>query len=377
MDRSIKVSILSAPTGGGHAGVARALKTALESLGAQVDVVTDAFAFGGKAFHNFGASYGPLVRRAPSLWGLGFRAANGRRRAALLNATTSLVINRGLGAYVEQAQPDILVSVHPFFVGSVANLRPILGDLPFGVFITDLVSINPLWVDARVDFIGCPLPETQEMCTQLGMPEHLLHVVGLPLRVEPTDTPANKALVRAELGWEDRPTIVVGGNGEGAGRVLRAIELLIEADKWQVVAVTGRNATLRDRLEHMAAGNPLLRVYGFVDFMDKILVAADLIVTKAGPTILMEAVSHGVPVIVTDFLPGQEEGNLGLVQRHRLGAIVRDLTILTETAEQWIGRSIRQQVAAIYQPGAAGRAADLILTRLATRCRTGRLPIGY
>jgi 1,2-diacylglycerol 3-beta-galactosyltransferase len=41
--------------------------------------------------------------------------------------------------------------------------------------------------------------------------------------------------------------------------------------------------------------------------------AADLIVTKAGPSSVMEAVNAGLPIVLSGALPGQEDGNVKFI----------------------------------------------------------------
>lgn len=43
------------------------------------------------------------------------------------------------------------------------------------------------------------------------------------------------------------------------------------------------------------------------------MVASDLLLTKAGPGTIAEAASLSLPVLLTSFLPGQEEGNVDFV----------------------------------------------------------------
>ena len=49
------------------------------------------------------------------------------------------------------------------------------------------------------------------------------------------------------------------------------------------------------------------------------MVAADLLLTKAGPGTIAEAASLGLPVLLTSFLPGQEEGNVDFVVEKKFG----------------------------------------------------------
>lgn len=63
---------------------------------------------------------------------------------------------------------------------------------------------------------------------------------------------------------------------------------------------------------------------GFVTNMAKYMVAADVLVTKAGPGTIAEAAAVGLPVMLTSFLPGQEEGNADFVVEKKFGALVPD-----------------------------------------------------
>ena len=49
------------------------------------------------------------------------------------------------------------------------------------------------------------------------------------------------------------------------------------------------------------------------------MAAADVIMGKAGPNALFEAVTLNKPFIATSFIPGQEQENLSFIQRHGLG----------------------------------------------------------
>jgi len=68
----------------------------------------------------------------------------------------------------------------------------------------------------------------------------------------------------------------------------------------------------------------MVRALGFVQNMAQWMVAADMLVTKAGPGTIAEAASVGLPVLLTSFLPGQEEGNVDFVLEHKFGEYQSD-----------------------------------------------------
>jgi 1,2-diacylglycerol 3-beta-galactosyltransferase len=89
---------------------------------------------------------------------------------------------------------------------------------------------------------------------------------------------------------------------------------------WQVVAICGRNAKLLQRLRAKGSPNGLvLLATGFVDNLHEWMAAADVIVTKAGPGTIAEALISGLPILLNGNIPCQEEGNIPYVIDNKVG----------------------------------------------------------
>lgn len=71
-------------------------------------------------------------------------------------------------------------------------------------------------------------------------------------------------------------------------------------------------------------GNVQVVGLGFVTNMAEYMVAADILVSKAGPGTISEAAALSLPVLLTSFLPGQEEGNVEYVVEHGFGEFLAD-----------------------------------------------------
>ena len=63
---------------------------------------------------------------------------------------------------------------------------------------------------------------------------------------------------------------------------------------------------------------------GFVSNMAEYMVAADILVSKAGPGTIAEAAAVGLPVMLTSHLPGQEAGNVDIVLQGGFGDFCED-----------------------------------------------------
>jgi len=77
---------------------------------------------------------------------------------------------------------------------------------------------------------------------------------------------------------------------------------------------------------------------GFITNMADYMVAADVLVTKAGPGTIAEAASLSLPIMLTSFLPGQEEGNVDFVVKGPFGTFVSDADPqgISDVVAEWL-----------------------------------------
>jgi processive 1,2-diacylglycerol beta-glucosyltransferase len=74
--------------------------------------------------------------------------------------------------------------------------------------------------------------------------------------------------------------------------------------------VAGRNERARRELESLRPPpGSELRVFGFVEDVSELMAVADLTVGKSGGLTTAECLAMGVPMLVCDPIPGQEERN--------------------------------------------------------------------
>ena len=96
----------------------------------------------------------------------------------------------------------------------------------------------------------------------------------------------------------------------------------------------------KDRLENRAWNNAH-NIYGYVTNyheMPRIMAASDIIVTKAGPSTISEAAIAGLPMIISDRIPGQETGNVKLVTENDAGVYVPRPDRVADLIVEWLAR---------------------------------------
>jgi len=88
--------------------------------------------------------------------------------------------------------------------------------------------------------------------------------------------------------------------------------------------------------ENTAQGNVNVVGLGFIKNMPEYMVAADILVSKAGPGTIAEAASVGLPCMLTSFLPGQEAGNVDVVLESGFGDYCEDPPQIATEVGYWL-----------------------------------------
>eukprot|EP00970_Alexandrium_tamarense_P013577 scaffold3521_cov195-Alexandrium_tamarense.AAC.11 len=83
-------------------------------------------------------------------------------------------------------------------------------------------------------------------------------------------------------------------------------------------------------------GNVDVIPLGFVTNMAEYMVAADVLVSKAGPGTIAEAAAVGLPIMVTSHLPGQEAGNVDIVLNGGFGDFCLDPETIALEIACWL-----------------------------------------
>lgn len=93
--------------------------------------------------------------------------------------------------------------------------------------------------------------------------------------------------------------------------------------------------------------------------------ASDMIITKGGPGAIFEALAKDLPMIITSWLPGQEEGNVRFVLEHNIGYVSKKpQEIAALIAELMADRTIAENIKKVKKPRAVFDIAGLILSFL-------------
>jgi len=209
--------------------------------------------------------------------------------------------------------------------------------------------------------------EAREALLALSVPEDRIVCPGIPVDERFGRVSRSPQEIRRELALDpNRPTVLVVGGAEGAGRLERLVPPLAGAcPQSQLIVVCGHNRRAREQLEELRLHAPAA-VLDFVDNMPELMHAADVVLTKGGPQTIAECLASGRPIVVFESLPGQEEGNAEYVARHGAGVDGRSHAQALEAVRRLLGNpkereAMAARARALARPDAAETTAGEVL----------------
>lgn len=348
----LRILLLSSDTGGGHRASAQALRAALLRLDPKnlhVDIVDFWVDLACGPFTRFPSQYTFLAKH-PLLWKLSYEITRFPPARFATEATFNALAHRKVRESFQKYAPDLIVSVHPLVnTLSLHVLRQLrvqneLPTPPYVTVVTDLGGAHPTWFHKDVDMTYIPSEGVRAVAKKMHIPAVKLRRLGLPVREQFwTPPPADKSALRQQLGLiANRPVVLAIGGGDGVGGLRAIAETLanelgrrIGEDGVQLVVVCGKNDSLRASI---AASEWPIKVtaLGYVSNMSDWMVASDIVCTKAGPGTIAEALIRGLPIVITGYLPGQEEANVKYVVSEQVGQFAKKPVKIAELVARWL-----------------------------------------
>jgi processive 1,2-diacylglycerol beta-glucosyltransferase len=367
-----RVLLLSVSAGAGHVRAAEALRVAAETEGLVAEHL-DVMDFVSSAFRALYTDfYLKLVEHHPSVWAMLYRimdktppsAPLARVRRAIERLNT-LKLRKAIAAFA----PDAVVCTH-FLPAELLMRERSRGRFASPVFvqITDF-DLHGMWIVPDMAGYFVASDEVAFRAEARGIARERVHVTGIPV-MPAFASPPSRVEAAAELGLDPRRTtflLMGGGAGLGGLDEVAARLVAIDAD-FQLVALAGRNAKMLAKLEALSRAHPKrLVAHGFTDRVERLMAAADLVITKPGGLTTSECLALGRPMIVHAPIPGQEERNCDYLLEQGVALKAIDASALEYRIREWIAKPERTaamsaRARALGRPNAA---RDVLATTLA------------
>ena len=343
--------------------------------------------------------YQHMFSAHPRAWQAFYHATNSRFGEWVMYTHSTWTCEAAVRKLLAGYDVDAIVSVHPGmnYVPLVATrkLRQERNKyIPFFTVVTDLAEGHFSWFQPDADKIYVASEQMHKLAhSRRATPTAKVHLTGgLPIRhafAEAAEQLGDRTTAQGQAYQQqvrlnlklktDYRMILVMGGGEGVGSLATIVEecyrqFVRAGVNVTICVVCGRNETLQQqfhdkdwskvlaakssKMDHCCRGfghqrkesttqtEPTIQSgrlghvqvipLGYIANMADYMVAADALITKAGPGTIAEAAALGLPVMLTSFLPGQEAANVEYVTQDKgFGAFHQDPIDIASEVTSW------------------------------------------
>jgi 1,2-diacylglycerol 3-beta-galactosyltransferase len=366
-----RILILSADAGFGHRSAALAIAAALEETrgpACQVAIVNPLDDPRAPAvLRNGQATYDEIVRLLPDVQRVGYDAVGRLSAIGALERAATVLLFRAVYDLLKQRQPDVVVNTYPIYQAPLEAAFAILKrECPVVTVVTDLGSVSRAWFHDVADLCVVPTERVRALALEARLSAESVELIGIPVHPRVIKETRPPATLRAELGWHPGLITVLAVGSRRVARLGEAVEVLNHAGfPLQLAVVAGGDDELFSRLRKTDWHVPA-QVYNFVEDIPTLMKAADILLTKAGGLIITEGLACGLPMLLIEYIPGQEVGNVEYVVENGAGAFAEPPLSLLRTVCHWLaddGQLLRQaalQARRLGRPTAAYEIADRV-----------------
>jgi len=332
-----KAIIFSSRGGAAHQSAAEVIKQDLENLGFDViisNILTDVLnkldpinyisKYGAENFYNY-------LLKSGWYWSVNQLADFGIRRLKVQHDKVVKLITE----FLKQEKADLVVSVMPIINSQVSDAAKQI-NIPFIVVTVDFdlsyyFSIKP---DYENLFITLP---SNDAINLKNFPDKNIFVAGFPIRKSFFEC-KDREKIKKEFNIPDKSVILIMMGGTGSKRAFYFVKKLSASkNPLHLIVCLGRNEFLKKKIENLKLPkNISVSCLGFTDKIADLMSISDLLITKAGPTSLVEAITMKLPILIdgTSTFLNWEKINAQLVQKYKIGEIIKNYGYTLKQSEK-------------------------------------------
>lgn len=314
-----KILIFYGSYGGGHLSAARSIKEYIDSNynDYQIEMV-DCVEYVNKALNKVTTkAYSDMAKNAHWIWKKVYYGAE-KGAVAKMNDRTQKIMSLKLNKLLQEYEPNLIICTHPFASHMCAILKKKKKiNCKIATIITDYAPHSQwLMYPAYVDYFFVAHDGMREDLINRGIKETQIKVTGIPLSNRFLAHYDKESILSEFELSPDKKTILFFAGGEqgfGKDKVFKMLKSIIENfSNLQVIAISGKNDKIKkqfDELVEETNSSENVKIIKYTNKIPELMSISDLVITKPGGLTTTESLASGLPIIVINPIPGQEEEN--------------------------------------------------------------------
>lgn len=165
-------------------------------------------------------------------------------------------------------------------------------------------------------------------------------VSGIPVRKKFIDVlNEDKEDLKKKLGIPSGKIVAIfTGGGIGNKKLVKLSSIIRDKKAWgkklEFIFVCGRNRKVFNKVLNNFSGIQHAKVFGFTDKMHELMRVSDIAFIKPGGLTVTETIFLGLPTVIFDFYPGQEEENVKHILKMNYGWLKTNIKDLSDFIEE-------------------------------------------
>lgn len=329
-----KILIFYGSYGGGHLSAARNIRDYIENNYTDCEIqLVDCIEYINKILNKVTTkAYTDFSRNARWIWK---QIYYGSEKGGLSKISNSInrVMAVKLNKLLQEFNPNLIISTHPFSSQMCAILKKKQKiNCKLATVMTDYAP-HSQWLVAHefVDYYFVAHEGMKEELIERGVDSKKIFATGIPLSNRFLLS-YDKSKILSEYNLNpDKKTILFFAGGEfgfGKDKTFNMLKSIIDNFPYlQVIAIAGRNIKIKERFDELVSATnsgDSVKILSYTNQVPELMSVADLVITKPGGLTTTESLASGLPLIVIDPLPGQEEENAKFVEKNGAGIWIRE-----------------------------------------------------
>ncbi len=329
-----KILIFYGSYGGGHLSAARNIKDYIENSYPDSEILLiDCIEYINKILNKVTTkAYVDFSKNARWIWKQIYYGSENGSLSKLSNSINKVMAIK-LNKLIQEFSPNLMISTHPFSSQMCALLKE-KGKFscPLATVMTDYAPHNQ-WIvhNNFVDYYFVAHEGMKEELINRGVNGKKIFATGIPLSNRFL-LHYNKEKVLNEYNLSiDKKTILFFAGGEygfGKDKTFNMLKSIISNFPYlQVIAIAGKNEKMKERFDELVSETrsaDTVKILSYTNKVPELMSVSDLVITKPGGLTTTESLASGLPLIIIDPLPGQEEENAQYVEQNGAGIWIRE-----------------------------------------------------
>lgn len=344
-----KIIIFYASYGGGHLSAAKSIEEQIHKSYPNIETeLIDCMKYINKTIEKVTTSaYKEMAKKFPWAWG---RVYSNSQKGPLahISSRANQIMAVKLLKLLRQENADLIISTHPFGSQMCSYLKR-KGKITsrIATIMTDFAP-HDQWLVGEdfTDYFFVSNEGMKEAIVEKGVSANKIYVTGIPISSRFLQTYSKEEILKEFELAPNKKTILFFGGGEfglGKSKTLEILNILAENfNNIQIVAISGRNESMKKHFEEIVAQKNKANSIKILEFTNKVpelMSISDFVITKPGGLTVSESLASGLPIVIINPIPGQEEENAEFLENKGVAIWLKKETDSKKEIEQLINVS--------------------------------------